>query len=160
MSVGGGETQWLWPTPIGLHRYPNAERVNPLLVKTFAEGRAVQERQRGVKTDQDANQEAWAGQTFDIRVGIEGMWFQCSRAGAFHDIHTHGNCSWSGVDIVQIDNCAEPVSNPVYGDANGVTRLYGPMFERLGGAFVDVDNAYLQTPHQGVGPLPGQLLLF
>jgi len=196
MAQGGGETQWLWPTPIGLHRYPDAERVNPLLVKTFAEGRAVQERQRGVETDpsapffasdddllhrvklpewqefvgfivssigrtaQDANQEAWAGQTFDIRVGIEGMWFQCSRAGAFHDIHTHGNCSWSGVYIVQIDNPAKRVSHPVYGDANGVTRLYGPMFERLGGAFVDVGNAYLQTPHQDVAPLPGQLLLF
>jgi hypothetical protein len=47
MSLGGGETQWLWPTPIGLHRYPNAERVNPLLVKTFAEGRAVQKRRSG-----------------------------------------------------------------------------------------------------------------
>jgi hypothetical protein len=34
------------------------------------------------------------------------------------------------------------------------------MFERLGGAFVDVGNAYLQTPHQDVAPLPGQLLLF
>jgi hypothetical protein len=47
MSLGGGETQWLWPAPIGLHRYPNAERVNPLLVKTFAEGRAVQKRRSG-----------------------------------------------------------------------------------------------------------------
>jgi hypothetical protein len=49
MSLGGGETQWLWPTPIGLHRYPTAERVNPLLIKTFAEGRAVLERRRGVE---------------------------------------------------------------------------------------------------------------
>jgi hypothetical protein len=162
MSVGG-ETQWLWPTPIGLHRFPDAERVNPLLVQAFAEGRAVTERQRGVQaspffasdddllhrvklsewqefvsfivarigqTAQDANQEAWAMQTFDIRVGIEGMWFQCSRAGAFHDIHTHGNCSWSGVYIVQIDDHAKRVSHPVYGDANGITRLYGRLFER------------------------------
>jgi hypothetical protein len=193
MTLAGGETQWLWPTPIGLHRYPHAERVNPLLVEVFAEGRAVMERQRGIqagpffasdddllhriklpewqefvsfivasigRTAQDANQEAWALQTFDIRVGIEGMWFQCSRAGAFHDIHTHGNCSWSGVYVVQIDDHAKRVSHPVYGDANGITRLYGPLFERLGGAFVDVGNAYLQTPHQDIAPLPGQLLIF
>jgi Putative 2OG-Fe(II) oxygenase len=193
MADRGGETQWLWPTPIGLHRYPNAERVNPLLVNAFAEGRAVMERQRGVnagpffasdddllhriklpewqgfvsfivasigRTAHDANQEPWAQQPVDIRVGIEGMWFQCSRAGAFHDIHTHGNCSWSGVYIVQIDHHAKRVSHPVYGDANGTTRLYGPLFERLGGAFVDVGNAYLQTPHQDIAPLPGQLLIF
>jgi hypothetical protein len=193
MSTGSGETQWLWPTAIGLHRFANAEVVNPLLVKAFAEGRAVMERQRGVtpgpffasdddllhriklpewqefvsfivagigRTAQDANQEAWAQQTFDIQVGIEGMWFQCSRAGAFHDIHTHGNCSWSGVYIVQIDPHAKRVSHPVYGDANGITRLYGPLFERLGGAFVDVGNAYLQAPHQDIAPRPGQLLVF
>jgi hypothetical protein len=112
------------------------------------------------RTAQDANQEAWAEHTFDIRVGIEGMWFQCSRAGAFHDVHTHGNCSWSGVYIVQIDNPARRVSHPVYGEANGATRLYGPWLQRLGGAFIDVGNAYLQAPHQDIAPLPGQLLVF
>jgi len=55
------------------------------------------------ETVKQANRDAWAGQAFDLRVGIEGMWFQCSRDGAFHDVHTHGNCSWSGVYIVQID---------------------------------------------------------
>ena len=43
---------------------------------------------------------------------------------------------------------------------NGVTRLYGPPFTTLGGAFVDVGNAYLQPPHQDIEPVPGQLLLF
>jgi hypothetical protein len=184
---------WLWPTPIGLHRYAAAAEVNPLLVGAFAEGRAAQERQRGVEpgpffasdddllnrvkipewqdfvgfivssigeTVQQANQDAWAGQQLELRVGIEGMWFQCSREGAFHDVHTHGNCSWSGVYIVQIDELEQRVQHPVYGAANGVTRLYGPPFQTLGGAFVDAGNAYLLPPSHDVEPVAGQLLLF
>ena len=111
-------------------------------------------------TAKQANRDAWAGQTFDLRVGIEGMWFQCSRGGAFHDVHTHGNCSWSGVYIVQIDEPEQRVTHPVYGAANGVTRLYGPPLTTLGGAFIDVGNAYLLPPHHDVPPVPGQLLLF
>jgi hypothetical protein len=184
---------WLWPTPIGIHRYAAAAEVNPLLVGAFAQGRAAQERQRGQEpgpffasdddllnrvkipewqdfvgfivasigeTVQLANQDAWAEQRLELRVGIEGMWFQCSRAGAFHDVHTHGNCSWSGVYIVQIDEPEQRVLHPVYGAANGVTRLYGPPFATLGGAFVDAGNAYLIPPSHDVEPLPGQLLLF
>jgi hypothetical protein len=184
---------WLWPTPIGVHRYAEAATLNPLLVAAFAEGRAAQERQRGVErgpffaSDDDllhrvklpewqdfiawivsslvetatqANKEAWAGQAFDLKVGIEGMWFQCSRQGSFHDVHTHGNCSWSAVYIVQIDEPELRVTHPVYGQANGVTRLYGPPFAALGGAYVDVGNAYLQPPSKDIEPLAGQLLLF
>jgi hypothetical protein len=184
---------WLWPTPIGVHRYAAAAEVNPLLVDAFAQGRAAQERQRGEEpgpffasdddllnrvkipewqdfvgfivssigeTVQLANQDAWAEQSLELRVGIEGMWFQCSRAGAFHDVHTHGNCSWSGVYIVQIDEPEQRVLHPVYGAANGITRLYGPPFATLGGAFVDAGNAYLLPPSHDVEPIPGQLLLF
>ncbi len=192
MTTGAG-LQWLWPTPIGVHRYADAARLNPLLVGAFAAGREAQLQQRGeelgpffasdddllhrvklaewqdfigfivnslVETAQAANREAWAGQAFDLKVGILGMWFQYSRGGAFHDVHTHGNCSWSGVYIVQVDEAARRVAHPVYGPANGVTRLYGPPFATLGGAFVDVGNAYLQPPHHDVEPVPGQLLLF
>jgi hypothetical protein len=192
MTTGTG-FHWLWPTPIGLHRYAAAADVNPLLVSVFGEGRAALLRQRGEEpgpffasdddllnrvklgewqdfvrfvvsslgeTVKEANRDAWAGQEFDLRVGIEGMWFQFSRDGAFHDVHTHGNCSWSGVYIVQIDGPAQRVSHPVYGAANGVTRLYGPPFNALGGAYIDIGNAYLQPPHQDIEPVPGQLLLF
>jgi hypothetical protein len=104
------------------------------------------------ETAKQANRDAWAGQTFDLRVGIEGMWFQCSRGGAFHDVHTHGNCSWSGVYIVQIDEPERRVTHPVYGSANGVTRLYGPPLTTLGGAFIDAGNAYLLPPHHDIEP--------
>lgn len=112
------------------------------------------------QTAKNANLQAWGGQDLELKVGLEGMWFQCSRGGAFHDVHTHGNCSWSAVYIVQIDEPEQRVTHPVYGTANGVTRLYGPPFTALGGAFVDVGNAYLQPPHVDVEPVPGQLLLF
>jgi len=112
------------------------------------------------ETVKQANREAWAGQELELKVAIEGMWFQCSRAGAFHDVHTHGNCSWSSAYIVQVDEPEQRVSHPAYGSANGVTRLYGPNFTALGGAFVDVGNAYLQPPHQDIEPVAGQLLLF
>lgn len=46
MTTGDG-LRLLWPTPIGVYRYPAADTLNPLLVKAFAEGRAVQERRRG-----------------------------------------------------------------------------------------------------------------
>jgi hypothetical protein len=113
-----------------------------------------------VETATQANREAWGGQAMDLRVAIQGMWFQISREGAFHDVHTHGNCSWSSAYIVQVDEPERRASHPVYGDANGVTRLYGPPFNHLGGAFVDVGNAYLQPPHVDIEPVAGQLLLF
>jgi hypothetical protein len=192
MSIDPG-VHWLWPTPIGVHRYPGAATLNPKLVRVFAEGRAAQEKQRGVEpgpffasdddllhrvkldewqdfvrwivsslgeTAKTVNAQAWAGQELELRVGIEGMWFQTSRHGAFHDVHTHGNCSWSSVYIVQIDETEQRVSHPVYGAANGVTRFYGPHFNALGGAFVDVGNAYLMPPSQDFEPVAGQLLLF
>jgi hypothetical protein len=192
MTMGAGFHE-LWPTPIGIHRYADAAKLNPLLVGAFAEGRAAQEAKRGIErgpffaSDDDllhrvkipewqafvrflvnslgetvkkANREAWAGRDLELKVAIEGMWFQCSREGAFHDVHTHGNCSWSSAYIVQIDEPSKRVAHPVYGAANGVTRLYGPPFSALGGAFVDVGNAYLQPPHVDIEPVPGQLLLF
>ena len=186
--------QRLWPTPIGLHRYGAASKLNPLLVEAFGELRREQQRKRGEKpgsffaSDDDltermqgvdgwadfirfivhglgetvkkANGEAWGGRELNLRVGFQGMWFQCSRDGAFHDIHTHGNCSWSSAYIVQIDEPEQRVAHPLYGAANGVTRLYGPYFSHLGGAFVDVSNAYLQQPHKDIEPIPGQMLLF
>lgn len=107
-----------------------------------------------------ANRGAWPAAGVDLRVAIEGMWFQCSNRGAFHDVHTHGNCSWSGVYCVQVDAAAQRTVHPVYGAANGVTRCYGPPFAQLGGAHVDLGNAYLQPPHVDIEPRPGQLLLF
>jgi uncharacterized protein (TIGR02466 family) len=184
----------LWPTPIGVHRLPGAEDLNPLLVRVFGALRAQQqggeprpffasgddllqrirlpEWQGFVRfvvealrdTVTQANRAAWpaegAAQGLPLRLAIDGMWFQVSNRGAFHDVHTHGNCSWSAVYCVQVDPEPRRVKHPTYGAANGVTRFYGPPFAQLGGAHVDLGNAYLQPPHVDVAPLPGQLVLF
>ncbi|NDG42769.1 MAG: hypothetical protein EBY28_26345, partial [Betaproteobacteria bacterium] len=115
-------------------------------------------------TGRKANRGAWptgvSGQGPDLRIAIEGMWFQTSNRGAFHEVHSHGNCSWSGVYCVQVDSPARRVTHATYGASNGVTRCYGPHFQQLGGAHVDLGNAYLQPPQVELEPVPGQLLLF
>lgn len=183
----------LWPTPLGVHRHPSAEQLNPLLVRVFGALRATQLHRRGQApaaffasdddllhrvqlpewqvfvrflveclrdTAKSANQGAWPAEGLDLQVAIEGMWFQCANRGAFHDVHTHGNCSWSAVYVVQVDAPSSRTAHPVYGAANGVTRFYGPPFAALGGAHVDLGNAYLQPPHVDVAPVPGQLVVF
>ena len=107
-----------------------------------------------------ANAGVWPAQGLDLRISLDGMWCQMSNGGAFHDVHSHGNCSWSGVYCVQVDPQERRVSHPTYGPANGVTRFFGPRFERLGGARIDMGNAYLQDAHLDFEPEPGQLLIF
>ncbi|WP_119355521.1 putative 2OG-Fe(II) oxygenase [Azohydromonas sediminis] len=187
----------LWPTPLGVYRYAEADALNPLLVRVFGALRATQSHARGetpgafFASDDDllgrvqlpewqrfvrfvveslrdtvtrANAAAWppswAERGVDLQLRVEGMWFQVANGGAFHDVHTHGNASWSGVYCVQVDAPAVRRAHPVYGVANGVTRFYGPPFAHLGGAHVDLGNAYLQPPHVDVDPVPGQLVLF
>lgn len=185
--------QALWPTPIGIHRMPNADEVNPTLARALQamrhiaqpepmpfhasdddllrrlqlpEGRAViQFIVESIKqTIVQANAAAWnaasPGRPVDMQMALKGMWFQVSNRGAFHDVHTHGNCSWSGVYIVQVDPEERRMSHATYGAHNGATRFYGPHFNHLGGAHVDLGNAYLQPPHVDIAPVPGQVVVF
>lgn len=107
-----------------------------------------------------ANRGVWPQRGLDLRIAVEGLWFQCANHGAFHDVHTHGNCSWSGVYVVQVDEPGRRRDHPVYGAANGVTRFYGPSFLALAGGHADLGNAYLQPPHLDIEPVAGQLVLF
>ncbi len=107
-----------------------------------------------------ANQGAWPEAAPAMQIALRGVWFQISNQAAHHDVHTHGNCSWSGVYCVQVDAPAQRRSHPVLGEHNGVTRFYGPHFNHLAGAYADFGNAYLQSPHLDVEPVPGQLVLF
>lgn len=111
-------------------------------------------------TATQANRGAWPSQGLDLRIAIEGLWFQCANHGAFHDVHTHGNCSWSGVYVVQVDEPARRIDHPVHGVSNGVTRFYGPPFAALAGGHADLGNAYLQPPHVDIEPVAGQLVVF
>lgn len=180
----------LWATPLGLHHYAAAAEVNPLLTRVFGALRATQPGGAGGAffassddlltrvrlpewdafvsfvigglrdTVAAANAAHWPRPAPGLRIAIEGMWFQCANHGAFHEVHTHGNCSWSGIYMVQIDDEARRVAHPVHGQANGVTRFYGPYFTALAGAHADLGNAYLQPPHIEIKPVLGQLIVF
>ncbi|MEM1418245.1 MAG: TIGR02466 family protein [Myxococcota bacterium] len=108
-----------------------------------------------------ANRRAWEGlESQELRVAIAGAWFQMQNGYGSHGIHTHGNCSWSGVYYVACDDEAARVAHPTLGARNGVTRFHGPRFERLAGAHQDVGNLYLQDHALDVAPEPGLLVLF
>jgi len=107
-----------------------------------------------------ANQGVWPEATPALQIALRGVWFQMSNQGSHHDVHTHGNCSWSGVYCVEVDEEQVRTRHPALGALNGVTRFYGPHFNHLGGAHMDFGNAYLQAAHIDIAPLPGQLVVF
>jgi len=111
-------------------------------------------------TAKKANQGVWPNESVDLQIEINGIWFQISNHGAHHDIHTHGNCSWSAVYIVDVDPTDHRTNNPGCKAMNGITRFYSPLFERLGGAYMDYGNAYLQNATVDFDPIPGRLLVF
>ncbi len=179
----------LWPTPLGVHRWSRADEINPLLARVLGSLRALAQPQAAAfyvsdddllqriripewqeflrfvvsslqQTVAQANQDAWPQPAPNLRIALRGMWFQVANAGAHHDVHTHGNCSWSGVYCVQVDEDPARCAEPVMGQHNGVTRFYGPYFGHLGGASADFGNAYLQSAVLDVPPRSGQLLLF
>ena len=181
----------LWSTPVGLHRFAQADAINPLLARVFRSMRATDPRAKagaafyasrddllqrvrlseweqligflvdGLRqTVVLANQAAWPEAKPGLQIALRGIWFQISNQGSHHDVHTHGNCSWSGVYCVQVDDAAVRAAHPVLGVPNGVTRFYGPHFNHLGGAHMDFGNAYLQSAHLDIAPVPGQLVVF
>jgi uncharacterized protein (TIGR02466 family) len=180
-----------WSTPMGVHRWEQADAVNPLLVRIFQTMRATDpmaapdaafyasrddllQRIRLSEWEQLlrfivdgirqtvvlANQGAWPEAKPGLQIVLRGIWFQIANQGSHHDVHTHGNCSWSGVYCVQVDDQALRKAHPRLAATNGVTRFYGPHFNHLGGAYMDFGNAYLQSAHLDIEPVPGQLIVF
>lgn len=112
------------------------------------------------KTVMHANTGVWPPGRMSLQLQLMGCWFQIQNGMAFHDVHTHGNCSWSGVYYVQCDSEEKRVLHPSLGSKNGVTRFYGPYTQWLGGAHVDIGNAYLQKNTVDIVPEPGKLVVF
>ena len=183
--------QRLWETPMGVHRFEQADAVNETLVRVllslraldpandpqaafYASGDDLLQRVRlpewerliafivdGLRqTVVLANQAAWPLAKPSLQIALRGLWFQVSNRGRHHDVHTHGNCSWSGVYCLQVDDAPHREAHPVLGTTNGVTRFYGPHFNHLGGAHMDFGNAYLQHAHVDMAPRAGQLVVF
>jgi uncharacterized protein (TIGR02466 family) len=111
-------------------------------------------------TAKQANAGVWPPGRHGLQLELVGLWFQIQNGAAFHDIHTHGNCSWSGVYYVQIDAPQIRHAHPEWGSLNGATRFYSPMFPLLGGAHMDMGNAYMQQATLDIAPQEGQLVVF
>jgi uncharacterized protein (TIGR02466 family) len=111
-------------------------------------------------TAKQANAGVWPPGRHGLQLELMGVWFQIQNGAAFHDIHTHGNCSWSGVYYVQIDSPALRLNHPELGVLNGATRFYSPMFPLLGGAHMDMGNAFMQQSTLDITPQAGQLVVF
>lgn len=182
--------QLLWPVPIEVQKFSQSDSVNPVLARAFGAMRATQEGERrgAFFASQDylldrvslpefnqlvqfiagsaqqfakqVNAQAWPEGRLSLDLRFAGCWFQIQNGQAFHDIHTHGNCSWSGVYYVQIDPAAERHRHPTLGELNGVTRFYGPYSALQGGAYMDMGNAYLQKNSIDIQPEEGMLVLF
>jgi hypothetical protein len=189
-TLTGNGYKSLWPTPLSVSRYPDAVQTNELLARVFRAMRVsdseadpsaafysssddlmqrvelpefhqlfsfiAESLQTTVKA---ANANVWPAK-LSLKLEIAGSWFQIQNHSAFHDIHSHGNCSWSGVYYVQLDPPEQRQQHKVLGALNGMTRFYGPYQNWLGGAYMDMGNAYFQQPHFDVCPEPGMLVLF
>lgn len=185
-----GVLQQHWPVPLAVHRFERAAEVNPLLARVFTAMRATDAAasagrfyaspddllrrldvpefhelirfivQSIQSTAQQANAGLWPPGRHNLQLELMGVWFQIQNGATFHDVHTHGNCSWSGVYYVQMDTPEQRAAHPDFGARNGVTRFYSPMFPLLGGAHIDLGNAFLQQATLDVTPREGELVLF
>lgn len=111
-------------------------------------------------TAQQANAGVWPAGRHGLQLELTGVWFQIQNGASFHDVHTHGNCSWSGVYYVQVDPPEQRLAQPQFGALNGATRFYSPMFPLLGGAHMDMGNAWLQHATLDMAPQEGALVVF
>lgn len=182
--------QTLWPVPIDVQRCPEAGDINPVLVRALTSIRAMEpERGLAnfyASTDdligrvripefeallkffagavqnlaKQSNSQAWPPGKLLMDLQFVGCWFQVQNGQAFHDVHTHGNCSWSGVYYLQIDPIERRHSHSFLGELNGVTRFYGPYAQFQAGAYMDMGNAYLQKNSMDIQPEEGMLVVF
>jgi hypothetical protein len=175
---------------MGVHRFARAAEVNPILARVFNVMRVTDpSAQAGAfyasaddllkrvdlpefsellqfiaaslqATAQQANAGVWPEGRHGLQLELTGVWFQIQNGASFHDVHTHGNCSWSGVYYVQVDPPEQRMAQPQFGALNGATRFYSPLFPLLGGAHMDMGNAWLQNATLDVAPNEGELIVF
>ncbi len=182
--------QMLWPVPFDVRQFPQAAEVNPVLARAFGAIRAALEGETKrtffaspddlldrvelpefrqllqfiagcvQELARQTNAQAWPEGRLSLDLRFAGCWFQIQNGQAFHDLHTHGNCSWSGVYYIQVDSAGQRHAHPSLGELNGATRFYGPYSALQGGAYMDMGNAYLQRNSMDIQPEEGRLVLF
>ena len=181
--------QLMWPTPLLVRKFEGHQAVNAALLELFyAEVQAKGQVGTVYSSDDDllqryqspalqqlfgfiSNSVFEIAQTMNasiwqqigvknLKMNVAGAWFQIQNRFGFHDIHNHGNCSWSGVYYVQIDPLLQRQAHPVLGQRNGITRFYAQHLNLLGGAYMDLGNAYMQQSEFDVTPEAGTLVVF
>ncbi|MEB8432642.1 putative 2OG-Fe(II) oxygenase [Cocleimonas sp. KMM 6892] len=95
-----------------------------------------------------------------MNMNVVGAWFQIQNGYGFHETHNHGNCSWSGVYYVQVDDDETRMNNKELGELNGVTRFYGHHMDLIGGGYMDSGNHYMQSTSFDSKPEEGVLCIF
>lgn len=180
----------LWPTPILRKKFQQHETVNPELVKLFYEHRRTDNKAEAsvyssgddllLRYDDPAlnqlfsyisecvmeisgamNAEIWKhSQSKKMNMNVVGAWFQIQNDHGYHETHTHGNCTWSGVYYVQVDADAKRKNNLKLGPLNGITRFYGHHMDLIGGGYMDSGNLYLQSTSFDSEPEAGVLCIF
>lgn len=179
----------LWPTTLLVKRYAHYQKVNPPLLELFYQHREREQRnpqqayasaddllskyplhqelndlaefisQGIVEVAKEANQGLWRNDE-KVRVTMTGLWFQISNNNSFHEMHVHGNCSWSGVYYVNAADCSTSPESHRGKQPNGVTRFYGPHTEHMAGGFGDYGNCYLHQNSWDSYPENGKLCIF
>ena len=179
----------LWPTTLLVKRFAHYQKVNPALLDLFYQHRERDQRgsqqayasgddllqqyplhtelnelsefisQGIVEVAREANQGLWKpGEK--VRVTLSGLWFQISNGHSFHEMHVHGNASWSGVYYVRAADCSTSPDSHRDQQPNGVTRFYGPHIEHMAGGFGDYGNLYLHDSNWDSYPQDGKLCIF
>jgi uncharacterized protein (TIGR02466 family) len=184
------DLQFLWPTPFLRIKFPKSAEVNKALVSLFVKHRKSNDKlnapvysssddllMRYSNPDLNALFKFISDQLFQVstqvnaklfqysrstklEMSVVGAWFQIQNGHGFHETHNHGNCSWSGVYYVQVDDEETRVSNKELGDMNGVTRFYSHQMDIIGGGYMDSGNLYLQDNSFDSPPEEGVLCLF
>lgn len=179
----------LWPTTLLAKRFAHYQQVNPALLKLFYEHRDREQRnpKQAYASDDDllsqyplhdelnqlaefiskgvvevageANRGLWR-EGEKVSVTLTGLWFQISNGYSFHEMHVHGNCSWSGVYYVHSGDCSKSAESVKDNQPNGITRFYGPHVEHMAGGFGDYGNLYLHDNSWDSYPEDGKLCIF
>lgn len=109
----------------------------------------------------EMNGEIWKNSVSKkMNMEVVGAWFQIQNGHGFHETHNHGNCAWSGVYYVQVDEEKKRESNKRLGAMNGITRFYGHHMDAIGGGYMDSGNLYLQSTGFDSKPEEGMLCVF
>jgi uncharacterized protein (TIGR02466 family) len=179
----------LWPTTMLSKRFAHYQKINPALLELFYQHRDREQRSPEqayashddllsqyplhkelnelaeyisgsiVEVAREANRGLWRDDE-KVRVTITGVWFQISNAHAFHEMHVHGNASWSGVYYIRAGDSSTSATDVKGPQPNGVTRFYGPHVEHMAGGFGDYGNLYLHDNSWDSFPQDGKLCVF